>query len=373
MKNEFLPSGGRSAELLVRASAHKERNTTLALVAAALVLAAAAFFLSRASDDRMTKTGGDEHSVAVPKKKASFPRDEFTLPRTATSVSPKVAERWARGDRLKNALRRPDSDGIMVVEWNALLNTPLIEKMMACQASESSKVFNELKDGLGLDVKNDIDRIGFDNGAVVVSGFFKDIKVPEEFGTGAAYGDSGRIFTQKDAEGAETFVTRVGDDILIIEDSLEHAKEAVDRVEGRGPTQTAPVEEGGEIYGVLGKSMFAGFAASDDPMQKKVAEVMQSARVRMNVDEAVSASIDATATDASQAKDLASALGAALSVARQQATAAGDNDMASLMEQARIEPKDDGTFAVDVAVTGSFLLKALGCDKDGKRIAPAAP
>jgi hypothetical protein len=349
----------------------KERNTAISLLVLALVLAAAAFFLSRASDNKMAKVDGRDASVAAPQKKASFPRDEHTLPRTSASVPPKVAERWARGDRLKNALSAPGSDGIMVVEWNALLNTPLIEKMMECQASESAKLFNELKDGLGLDVKNDIDRVGFDSGTLVVSGFFQDLKLPEEFGKGSAYGDSGRIFSQKDDDGAEAFIARVGDDILIMEDSVDSAKAAIDRVEGRGATNPTPVEEGGEIYGVLGKSLFAGFAASEDPMQKKIAEAMQSARVRMNVDDAVSASIDATATDATQAKDLAKALGAGLSLARQQASSSGDTEMAALMEQARVEPRDDGTFAVDVAVTGEFLLKNLGCDKNGKRIAPA--
>jgi hypothetical protein len=48
--------------------------------------------------------------------------------------------------------------------------------------------------------------------------------------------------------------------------------------------------------------------------------------------------------------------------------------MARLLEQARVGDPDGDKFLVDVAVPGEFLLKTLGCDKDGKPlVASGAP
>ena len=45
------------------------------------------------------------------------------------------------------------------------------------------------------------------------------------------------------------------------------------------------------------------------------------------------------------------------------------DDVASLLEQARVDPRDNGTFALDVAVPGDLVLRGMGCDSEGRPLA----
>ena len=58
-----------------------------------------------------------------------------------------------------------------------------------------------LKNELGIDPTEDIDRIGFDGDVFAASGFFENLKLPPDIGPGTPYGDGARMWTETSPEG----------------------------------------------------------------------------------------------------------------------------------------------------------------------------
>src|SRR5690606_34694099 len=121
-----------------------------------------------------------------------------------------------------------------------------------------------------------------------------------------------------------------------------------------------------EIYGSIGPELIRALSAGgSDPLFGKLGELVTEGTARVLVDEHVSVSLDFEAKGETSADDLAKALGGVLALARQQANANGEVELAALLEQARVLPQEGGRFGVDVAVPGELILKGMGCAPSG--------
>ena len=58
-------------------------------------------------------------------------------------------------------------------------------------------------------------------------------------------------------------------------------------------------------------------------------------------------------------------------MARADARSTGNTELLGLLDQARVEPRDDGTVALDIAVRGADLLRIVGCPPPENAPAPA--
>ena len=146
-------------------------------------------------------------------------------------------------------------------------------------------------------------------------------------------------------------------------------RNGIDRAEGRGEAGPSFPEglAAGEIYGLVGPAFLKDLMGDvGDPAAKRLAEVITQSSVQVAVDDAAALSLDIQARTPAEGKDLAKALGGIVSMARAQAEQDGNDELAGLLEQANIEPRDDGSVAFDLAVPGKELLRAFGCDENGK-------
>lgn len=346
----------------------KNRGVVLMLIAGVGLLVVAAL-LARCGDDRL---GG----VTVPTAKpVEFPRERAAREeraarsaRTAPAPSPSPTAPPTPRDRLNRALSSPTKGGAVVFEVNALRHSPLVDALLACrQKQQGDEVagLDLLKSELGIDLAEDVDRVALDAEVLAVSGFFEKLSLPKDLGEGEAYGDGGRIYTMDDDKGGSMFMAKVGTDLVMTSTDEGELKAAVDRAEGRAeaaPTFPAGVV-GGEVYGMVGPELLQGLigmgGASSD--LAGLTSMLTTTQVRMAVDDNAALSLDIGTKGPEEGKELAKALGGVVAMARSQAVADGKPELAAMLEQARVVPRDDGTIAFDVAVPGNDLLKAMGC------------
>ena len=210
--------------------------------------------------------------VRIPEPRAPLARPEVEMPRQLrpeerrrmlSRLRPPVVDAGARRNEVRDpmlaALSAGGSGSGVVLEVNALRNSPLGELLLQCLAAREGRG-NALEalQRMGIDPLRDVDRVGITEHGVVVSGDFRRANWQGLLGSpsGTAYGDQGQI-TSVDprADGGATLVaTRWGDSLLHLGDSVEDGRRVLDAVEGRGPAPTpllTPEQSYGELYGVM--------------------------------------------------------------------------------------------------------------------------
>lgn len=355
-----------------------KKRTPLVLVGLAALFLVVAALLSRGSTSTKPVDAGPAGSVAK-REEVIFPRNDRRprKPRGALADAQVPAEKQKQTlDAMQRALLPPGGRGAVFVEVNAIRHTPLVEKILKCREAEMFDGLNDMKNELGIDPMEDLDRVGIMPNVVAASGFFTNLTVPAELGEGATYGKSGRIYKAKGEEGEDLYLARVGDDLLLTSPDEASLKQAIDRAEGTGAVgDPLPAElSRSELYGTMDGSFARDIlASSDSPEARRLAEAIASSTMRMNVGENVAASFDVEGRTPEEGEQLRKAVTAALALGRARATQEGETELAALLDQAMVQEQQDGAFGLDVAVPGDVLLRTMGCDADGNPSAPALP
>lgn len=353
-------------------------------IAAALVLVAllvGAGLLSIIADEEKKREEGvvDEDRVEV-----TFPRDDHraskrrrpTRNAPLDTARPSDAKRPPR-DPIESAMTPPGGADVVFVELNAIRHSPVAERIIRCREADAMRAFDRMKENLGIDPTEDIDRLALGANVVGLSGNFSSLQVPAELGEGTPVGETGRVFTAKNDEGGgDVYLARVGQDLVLTGASRADIEAAVLRAEGTGEAGEPLRFSGapGELYGRFGPTLLGEVLRGvDDPLVARLRELVDDGVVRATVDDNVSLSVDVTAKDAQSGTDLAQAIGGAVSAARMNAISRGDTNLARMLEQARVVPHDDGRFDVDLAVPGDVILDSLGCGPDGTPRPPESP
>jgi hypothetical protein len=350
------------------------KNKRTLLIALAALLFGVAAWMSRCADEAeapAAAAGADkaDQEVVYPRQTG----DGRALPPRPSPVPEGVKTRPAAKDPILDAMAGPGG-GAVFVEVNAIRHSDLVETLLRCREADLARGLDVVKDDLGIDPLEDVDRVAVQDEVLGISGFFDELKVPDSFGEPEAYGDDTDIFRMPVPDGglpdgAPTHFARVGDGLLLLGDDEASLHAAVDRAEGRAPTEGRVPDHltSSEIYGRFGSELLQGLLASGaarDPLVARVQEIVTAGNVRVLVDDHVSMSLDLETRDTAEGEDLAKALGGALSVARQRAKSDGQDELAELLSQARVLPEPDGRFGVDVAVPGDLLLRLAGCAED---------
>jgi len=344
----------------------------IALLAAAIALLALGALLSRCSEERATQPGAQAEASQAPPK-VTYPRDRRrpTAPPAAPQTPPARPVRTAGSDPIQNAMALPGG-GTVFVEVNAIRHSDVVKDILRCREEEATRNLDIMREELGVDLLEDVDRLALHEDLIAVSGFFQELTLPDEVVDQGAYGDNGKLFTlpNPDEEGKQMHLARMGDGLLVLGNTEADVKAAIDRAEGRGePAQPLPPEivRGSEVYGRFGGDVLQqllGDAPGANPLVKRMAEIVTDGTVRLLVDDHVALSLDLETTSEENGKDLSLALAGVLAMARQQAEAEGNTEAAALLKQARVLPGEDGSFGVDLAVPGDLILDLLGCGED---------
>ncbi|MBN2358957.1 MAG: hypothetical protein JXR83_05855 [Deltaproteobacteria bacterium] len=341
----------------------------------------AAIWLGRCDDARrraaLRADGGPVGKpVVYPRQQRSHSRRHVTRTPPEPPAAGGIPRRSSDPVRaLERAALANDGGGAIFVEVNAIRHSPIVEKMLRCRGAEALEGMAEMKQQLGIDPLEDLDRIAVSDQVFAVSGLFDELKLPAELGVPNRVADGADLFRVAEPAGSGPtaaepvhYLALVDNSLLISGDDEQQVRAAIDRAQGRAAAQPLRIEGSeGEIYGKVGREFIGAlFAGARDPMAQRLREVVQGGLVRMTVDEQVALSLDVEAIDRQTADDLARAVAGAFAALRTEAARSGRDDVADLLEQARVDPRADGTFALDVAVPGDMLLRGMGCDSEGR-------
>lgn len=349
----------------------------IALLSAAIGLLALGAWFSRSADK--PAEDGTTAPVKEPPPRVRYPREARRTrppPRPDDAPPPKPT-REAATDPIQNAMAVPGG-GAVFIEVNAIRHSELVQELLRCREAQASETLAFMRDELGVDPLEDVDRAAVHEDLIAVSGFFEELKLPPEATPGGAYGDDAELFTLPNEDNPDNtmHLAKLGDGLLVLGEDPSQVRAAVDRAEGRGP----PIEplpphmvRGSEVYGrfggdLVGELLGGAAGRSDNPMLARAAEIITAGTVRVLVDDHLSLSLDLETTSPEEGEDLSKTVAGLMSMARQQAEAQGRDDVAALFKQARVLPGEGGAFGVDFAVPGDTLLEMLGCAADGTPI-----
>ena len=350
-------------------------------VLAGLCFALAAWLMLRGEGEQPTERRVDKVTLPRHADRDDFERQQqrrtWNPPPPAPGIPPvRPEEAPVARDPLLLALPLSRESSAMVVEANALANSPAGELLIQCfQKRTRGRGFERMREKVGIDPLKDVDRMAFwDNGAMVTGNFksFPWDKIAEN-GTVKSYGAHGTLY-RSGQDGAveledggtgrvETTVGRWKDQLVFFADSEEEAKEVLDRLEGRlqgGPGSLTEDMAYGELYGTMDAKELAELIPDDNP-ELKASFLKGAERVVLHMDAArdVGLVAEVQGPGGEVLGDVAKSLGGALALARMKATADGDTEFAELLELARVNRHEDGRFGLELAIPLELIQKRM--------------
>lgn len=347
----------------------KRRRWTWPL-AAVLLFALAAYLMTRGEPDEKPEK---EPRVAIPKRLNEKERERMKARRTLPEALPAPAQPDQPPppprprDPVLAALPSNPGKTTVVVEANALSNSPIGDLLLACARHGSERdPIEELRKETGVDPLKDLDRVAVSGKTVVLSGQFGGAQWSKltENAASSAYGEQGTIYRDKAGPEAqrEVYLARWGDSMMLVGATEDELKAAIDRIEGRAPVAAPAIDESqtyGEVYGVLGADLLDEMLGKEQPqLARQLSEAARSVQLHVSAMGDVGLTAQVEGTDREKVTDLAKSLGAALSIARLKAQADGDDKLAELLDYARVSPGGED-FSVELALPMAFLEKHL--------------
>ncbi|HET7755468.1 MAG TPA: hypothetical protein VFK85_16305, partial [Anaeromyxobacteraceae bacterium] len=201
----------------------------------------------------------------------------------------------------------------------------------------------------------------------------------------SAYGERGRVYRVDPPQSPRGAVAlgRWGDELVVF-GSEAFVRDSLDRVEGRAaPEQQLPEDlTYGEAYGVIpGAALQPLLRGAPNGIGERLAAL--ASRVELHADAMSDVAIVArvTGADAAGLDDLARSIGAAMAIGRMQAKARGTDQLADVLEYARVERGHSGAgFSVELAIPTDVLERWFaGCGEEraggatSGGVAPAEP
>lgn len=346
------------------------------MLAAVVLFGLAAWLMSRDDPERppsaLERVELPRHMRREDHQRANARRVLVPAPEQGAGEEAPVREDSARPvDPVLAALPSEVKTGVVVVEANAIRHSPVGELMVECLLSRDDGAgMQRLRDELGVDPLEAVDRIAMSDEGLVISGHFEEAKWKELFSNeGRAFGREGTIYAPRAGEDPMR-VAVWRNQVVVFADDDAKAELALDRIEGRGLHGAPVIDEGmtyGEIYGVLSAQQLAELLPPD---QKLIADKLRDAaeHIELHVDTTrdVGVVADVRGPSGRDTRDLGKTLGAALAVGRLKAQADGDRDLAELLDLARVVPGGED-FRLELGLPLEFLQKHLQACVDRNR------
>jgi hypothetical protein len=298
------------------------------------------------------------------------------------------AKEQTRNARRKVAIASPDGGGsahlrdpmlaalppggpdrtALVFEATALKAMPVGRMFLRCMEQNGRSERMEDRLGVGPDA---IERVAFSDDVTILDGDFAKVDWSSLFdgARGDHYGEHGTIYENTDPEaGSSAFVANYDGRYVLTGKSRAEVQAAIDRMEGRAP-EAAPAipddEAYGEVYGKLGVEALAKILDRDQPdLADRLRETAQNIDLHADATSDVLLVSQVTGADGNAVTDLGKAFGGALALGRMTAKSGDDQNLAELLEGARVKPQG-GAFGVELALPLDLIERALGpCAKE---------
>lgn len=278
-------------------------------------------------------------------------------------------------DPLLAALPRGKGKTAVVIEANAIRHSPLGEMLLECLMRREGAELEKFKKETGVDPFQDLDRMVLTDDGVILSGNFGDKRLKELLASRDAthydYGSGARLYehsyerTLPDGRVERRTAPPVGmwnDQMLVFGKNPNGVKEVIDRMEGRGPDEPPVISEGstyGEMYGVISVQQLKKlFPPDQQELAAKLAEVAENVELHVDASSDFAMTAQVKGPNADKVTDLGKSLGGALSLARMKAQADGNNEMAQLLDFAKVRP-DGNEFKLELAVPLEVIKQQL--------------
>lgn len=317
-------------------------------------------------------------------KKADARKTQVVPPKPG-EAAPAPTEKPHMRDPVLAALPRGKGHSAMIIEANAIRNSPIGELLLDCLMRDGGKRMDEFRKASGIDPLQDLDRLVITDNGVVFSGdfskaHFKEMfqeRVASDYGPGARVYEPGPVLlTQADGgvrRGRDNAAFGTwNDQMLVVGDTPDQVKEVLEQVQGGGSDERPVIPEDatyGEMYGVLSVEDLLRMIPQD---QAELAQQLKGAAetVELHMDASSDMAMVAyvNGADRSKVMDLGKSLGAALSVARLKAQADGNKDLAEMMDFAKVQPAGD-SFRLELAVPLDVLRERLAFCRDERQSA----
>src|SRR5690606_14036499 len=340
-------------------SPSSRRLMVLPLVA--LLLGLAAWFMSR---NETPLHAGPPATVTFPTEMT--PREEARARARRTHRPPAAPNAPAPGapvDPLLAVLPTDPGAGAVVLEANAIRNSPLGETLLACMGGR--RQLDMMRERTGVDPLNDLDRMAITTEGVSLTGHFGEADWDALFpdASRSARGDQGRIYELPDegVRGENRRAVGVWGNSMVVLGTPEEVEAALDRLEGGGPRGTPILDASqayGEVYGVIGGDTLAMMLGRGGGLGDQLPPELRDAASRLELDADTRSDVGVVARfegeDPTRVEELGKTFKGLLSVARAQAQLEGEPDAVRLLDMARVSHGEAG-FDLQLAVPQSFL------------------
>ncbi|RKG99071.1 hypothetical protein [Corallococcus carmarthensis] len=359
------------------------------LVGAVLLFAVGAFLMFTGQGD---KPPAPEPDVDFPRRMRGTDLERAEKRRTwvmPAVVDAGVAAPVKPRDPLLAALPRGPGRTAVVIEANALRHSPVGELLMDCLLRDGGKNLEQFKALSGVDPLQDLDRLVVTDEGIILSGDFSKARYQELLGerVSSDHGPGARVYEPGDTtftlpDGGtqrgrmDNAVGTWNNQMLVFGKSPDSVKTVLDRMDGRGVEDGPPLLDEnstyGEMYGVLAVEQLARLLGPDQAeLARRLTDVAQNVELHLDTSGDVAMVANVSGLDAEKMTDLGKSLGGALSMARMKAQADGKEDLAQLLDFAKVRP--DGTsFKMELAVPLATIQEQLSWCREERQAAERA-
>lgn len=272
------------------------------------------------------------------------------------------------------ALTGPDRPDVLVVEASAVRHSPVGEMMLDCMSAEARTRLGEVSEDLGFDPIERMDRIAVADGGVLVSGQFDGVAARMiERGELTAYGDHGHL----DEMDSGRMAVLWNDEMFATVDDRAAAERLIDRLEGRAASPPYDLEDMayGEAYGRFGPERIAELVPDEQSgLREQFLRTVEGLELHLDAQGDPAISMRANGEDAAGMDELALVLGGAFALGRTAAQVEGDEELAALLEHARVTGRSGGAFTLEFSLPLDVVRdELLKCKPSVEETAPAAP
>jgi hypothetical protein len=257
----------------------------------------------------------------------------------------------------------PGAKSAMVIEASSVHDSALGRLILECFISTRDlQRLEALKQDSGIDLERNLDRVAVAGDVTLFSGDFSGARFDgllNEY-TARAYG-RGTLYEPSTSMRRRRVIGVWGAGLLIAGRSAADVEQAIDRLEGRSRAEP-PLDESdayGEIYGVFTASELARLLPEETAARLRGTAERVELHVDTRNEHDVLIVADANGRDRAAVDDLGKSLGAALAVARVTARHDGDEDLAQLLDLARVSP-ETGAFRLEVGLPLELLRRRFG-------------
>ena len=334
---------------------------TAAVAACVLALSGVAWvWMSRSAVERRDKVlssvpafptrGQEQQSRRAPAGDSSGP----VAPRRVDLPPAGEPVRAAKADAMTSFVLKP-AHNVALVQVNALLNTPLFDRIRQCMPAEWEKT-TEGAAQLGIDLERDVDRLAVTAEGMAMSGFFEGKPIARNIAR------SWPDLEEREYRGHPVWLSKhsgiaqIGN--LLVLGSRDSMDKLLDRALDPAPESADPQDVYGDVFMRSDLSDLRGSAGRGTPdAMSAILDGLSGVTVRANVWDTVALSVEGKPQPGRSVNDLAGMARGAIALAREQVDPS-DVELATLAELAKVSGSGEA-LNIDLALPMNDLFDKL--------------